>query len=96
MSVVRSKPSAAVPSVGSTVIGLVTRLTRPQAHVSIITVDGVPLPAGQDFPGVVRSQDVRAVDKDKVKVWSCFRPGDVVRAEVVSSSAHSWCAQLTW
>ena len=30
-----------------------------------------------------RVQDVRATEKDKVKTFSSFRPGDVVRAQVV-------------
>jgi len=30
-----------------------------------------------------RVQDVRATEKDRVKMYSSFRPGDIVRAEVV-------------
>ncbi|KAJ9476485.1 Exosome complex component CSL4 [Pseudozyma hubeiensis] len=39
---------------------------------------------GIDFQGVVRSQDVRSTEKDKVKLADCFRPGDIVRATVIS------------
>ncbi|PWY97565.1 hypothetical protein BCV70DRAFT_142496, partial [Testicularia cyperi] len=39
---------------------------------------------GTDFQGVVRSQDVRTTEKDKVKLADCFRPGDIVRAAVIS------------
>ncbi|SPO21303.1 related to CSL4 - exosome core component [Ustilago trichophora] len=39
---------------------------------------------GVDFQGVVRSQDVRSTEKDKVKLADCFRPGDIVRAQVIS------------
>ncbi|TKY90922.1 hypothetical protein EX895_000920 [Sporisorium graminicola] len=39
---------------------------------------------GVDFQGVVRSQDVRSTEKDKVKLADCFRPGDIVRATVIS------------
>lgn len=39
---------------------------------------------GIDFQGVVRSQDVRNTEKDKVKLADCFRPGDIVRATVIS------------
>lgn len=39
---------------------------------------------GVDFQGVVRSQDVRSTEKDKVKIADCFRPGDIVRATVIS------------
>lgn len=31
-----------------------------------------------------RSRDVRAFEKDKVEMYKSFRPGDVVRAEVLS------------
>ena len=51
--------------------------------VSITVVDGVPLPAGEEFTGVIRVQDVRATEKDKVKIADCFRGGDVVRGLVV-------------
>ncbi|EGG03681.1 uncharacterized protein MELLADRAFT_37939 [Melampsora larici-populina 98AG31] len=84
VSVVRPTRLARVPVVGTIVTGLVTKLNKLQASLAIITVEDVPLPVGQDFPGVIRAQDVRQVDKDKVKIWTCFRPGDIVRAEVIS------------
>ena len=31
-----------------------------------------------------RLEDVRAAEIDKVQIASCFRPGDIVKAEVVS------------
>jgi exosome complex component CSL4 len=53
--------------------------------VSITVVDGVPLPAGEEFTGMIRSQDVRATEKDRVKIGDCFRGGDVIRGLVVRS-----------
>jgi exosome complex component CSL4 len=52
--------------------------------LSITVVDGIPLPYGEEFTGVIRSQDVRATEKDKVKIHECFRGGDVVKGIVVS------------
>lgn len=69
---------------GSIVIGTVTRLSPLQALISITVVDGVPLPAGEEFTGVIRTQDVRATEKDRVKIGDSFRGGDVVRTQVVS------------
>lgn len=46
----------------------------------------MPLPAGEEFGGVIRSQDVRATEKDKVKIGDCFRGGDVVKGLVVCPS----------
>jgi len=36
------------------------------------------------FRGLVRTQDVRATEKDRVKLAECFRVGDIVRAVVIS------------
>lgn len=65
------------------VLGSVTRLSPLQAVLSISVIDGVPLPAGEEFTGIIRSQDVRATEKDKVKIGDCFRGGDVVKGLVV-------------
>ncbi|PWN91377.1 hypothetical protein FA10DRAFT_265237 [Acaromyces ingoldii] len=43
-----------------------------------------PSGSGGDFTGVVRQQDVRATEKDKVRLADSFRPGDIVRATVIS------------
>ncbi|KAG7661301.1 CSL4 [[Candida] subhashii] len=39
---------------------------------------------GENFRGVIRSQDIRATERDKVKVVECFKPGDIVRAMIIS------------
>jgi exosome complex component CSL4 len=33
---------------------------------------------------MTRTQDVRAAEKDKVKIYNSFRPGDIIKAEVIS------------
>ncbi|GEQ72351.1 hypothetical protein JCM33374_g6038 [Metschnikowia sp. JCM 33374] len=43
-----------------------------------------PLDIGEAFKAVIRSQDVRSTDRDKVKIIDCFRPGDLVKAVVLS------------
>lgn len=40
---------------------------------------------GEGFGGVIRVQDVRMTERDKVKMAESFRPGDIVRATVVST-----------
>lgn len=39
---------------------------------------------GETFRGIIRSQDVRATDRDRVRVMDSFKPGDIVRAQVLS------------
>ncbi|GAA5994425.1 exosome non-catalytic core subunit CSL4 [Rhodotorula paludigena] len=82
VSVKGKEETQAIPEPNATVIGTVSRITRQAATISLLTVDGRP--CRPDFTGIIRSQDVRQTAKDSVKIWSCFRPGDVVRAKVIS------------
>ena len=86
MAITKIRPHPPAPN--SVVLGTVTRLSPLQAVVSITVVDGVPLPVGEEFMGVIRAQDVRATEKDKVKIADCFRGGDVVKGVVVSLSTN--------
>lgn len=43
-----------------------------------------PADLGENFKGIIRVQDIRATEKDKVKINESFRPGDIVRAEVIN------------
>lgn len=81
LSITRTRPNPPAPN--SLILGTVTRLSPLQATISITVVDGIPLPAGEEFSGVIRVQDVRATEKDKVKIADCFRGGDVVKGLVV-------------
>ncbi|CAR28940.1 ZYRO0F15488p [Zygosaccharomyces rouxii] len=39
---------------------------------------------GETFRGIIRSQDVRATERDSVKMIESYKPGDIVRAQVLS------------
>ncbi|KAI9841149.1 MAG: exosome 3'-_5 exonuclease subunit ski4 (Csl4) [Thelocarpon superellum] len=89
-----------LPEVNSQVLARVTKINPRQATVSILVVgdqavsDGIDTAGaagsgGEDFQGVIRVQDVRATEKDKVKIFSSFRPGDIVRAVVISLGDQS-------
>lgn len=71
-----------IPEVNSTVLCRVTRITPRQASVAILVVGDTVLDG--EWQGLIRVQDVRATEKDKVKIFESFRPGDIVRAVVVS------------
>ncbi|MBW0468824.1 hypothetical protein O181_008539 [Austropuccinia psidii MF-1] len=89
ISVINPVACAKVPAVGTIVIGMISKIVKLQAYVSIMEVANVPLPIGQEYHGVIRSQDVRHLEKDKVIMANCFRPGDIVRAEVISLPTSS-------
>eukprot|EP01126_Amoeba_proteus_P026996 TRINITY_DN2673_c0_g1_i6.p1 TRINITY_DN2673_c0_g1~~TRINITY_DN2673_c0_g1_i6.p1 ORF type:complete len:190 (-),score=33.03 TRINITY_DN2673_c0_g1_i6:69-638(-) len=75
------KPSV-VPFPGDVVICKVTKVNPRFATVKIVCVGDVPLV--NDFPAVIRQLEVRQTQIDEVEIYKCFRPGDVVRAEVIS------------
>ncbi|KAE9976969.1 hypothetical protein BLS_001744 [Venturia inaequalis] len=87
--------TAVTPTVGAHVYARITRLDRVQARCEIITVappsssssssetNNTGHVCATPLRAILRSQDVRATEKDKVKLAECFRVGDVVRAVVV-------------
>lgn len=80
------KQREVLPQVGNTVLCRVTRITPRQAVVAILVCGETVL--GAEWQGVIRVQDVRATEKDRVKVYESFRPGDIVRASVVSVTLY--------
>ncbi|KAF1982421.1 hypothetical protein K402DRAFT_340264 [Aulographum hederae CBS 113979] len=43
-----------------------------------------PVACAHPFPALLRTQDIRATEKDKIKMLESFRPGDIIRAQVIS------------
>lgn len=76
-----------LPEVGNIVLAKITRINRLQANAQILVVGETALM--EDFQGVIRIADVRATEKDKVRIQTSFRPGDIVRAEVISLGDQS-------
>ncbi|KAF5580580.1 CSL4-core component of the 3'-5' exosome [Fusarium pseudocircinatum] len=71
-----------LPDVENVVLARVLRLMPKQAIVVIQQVGDTVLQT--EWQGVIRVQDVRATEKDKVKIYESFKPGDIVRAQVIS------------
>lgn len=74
--------SSVIPEVGFIVTCQVTAVNPRFAKVDIICVGSAPLK--ENFRGMIRVQDVRDTEKDKVEIYKSFRPGDVVLARVIS------------
>ena len=77
-----------VPSItiGDKVTCRVLRIMANQAQVDILCVNEVTLPTSlPSFPrGIVRREDVRLSNVDTVVMQDCFRPADIIRAQVIS------------
>jgi exosome complex component CSL4 len=74
--------SPLLPEVNSIVLARVTRLGPRFASLEILIV-GEEV-CNTSFAAQIRREDIRATEKDKVKVEESFRVGDVVRGEVIS------------
>ena len=71
-----------VPQIDSVVIGKVLRISRMYVSVEILILDDSPVP--YPFTGTIRKLDVRQNAVDDIKIEMCYRPGDIVKAEVIS------------
>ena len=76
---------AIVPAVGDVVLGRVTRTNPRQATLDILSLgmSGSQV-LREPFQALIRQQDIRATEIDKVKVSESFRVGDIVRGVVIS------------
>nr|BAJ88393.1 predicted protein [Hordeum vulgare subsp. vulgare] len=82
VEVVGHKAHGAVPQPGSIVIARVTKVMARMASADIMCVDSKAVK--EKFTGMIRQQDVRATEIDKVDMYQSYRPGDIVRALVLS------------
>ncbi|XP_018428296.1 PREDICTED: exosome complex component CSL4 isoform X2 [Nanorana parkeri] len=62
--------------------GLVMSINPRFAKVQIMYVGSRALK--NTFKGTIRREDIRATEKDKVEVYKCVRPGDIVIGKVIS------------
>lgn len=88
-----SVATAKLPKVGSIILGRVTRVQQRQLSASILSVDPSPsdiLSYTQitnddlQFQAVLRKEDVRTHEKDKIVINDMYRVGDIIRATVIS------------
>ncbi|AAW43097.1 hypothetical protein CNBD4680 [Cryptococcus deneoformans B-3501A] len=85
VSVIGREETVGTVDVDSIVIGVISRLTPQQAHMTLTTLSDRPLPeSSEDFTGLIRIADIRLTERDKVKMGECFRLGDIVKAKVLS------------
>mmetsp|Transcript_62473 Transcript_62473/g.103942 ORF Transcript_62473/g.103942 Transcript_62473/m.103942 type:complete len:199 (-) Transcript_62473:160-756(-) len=73
---------AMLPAVGDNVTCRISRITSRMANVEILCVDGVAL--REPCNAILHREDVREFETDKVEMYNCYRPGDVVQARVIS------------
>jgi exosome complex component CSL4 len=76
-----------LPEVSSTVLALITRLGPRFATCEILVIDDVV--CREAFQGQIRREDIRATEKDKIRMDESFRVGDLIRGTVISLGDQS-------
>lgn len=89
----QSIPTSSLPAVGTTVLCRITRVQQRQASASILVVNPTPtsiVPYTSStndellFQALLRREDVRSYEKDRVVMNEMFRVGDIIRASIIS------------
>ncbi|KAL8139528.1 hypothetical protein V2J09_005549 [Rumex salicifolius] len=76
------KAHGAVPEPGCTVLARIKRVSPKIANADIMCVG--PKALREKFTGIIRQQDVRETQIDKVDMHASFHAGDTVRAVTIS------------
>jgi len=82
LSVAKEKEPALVPQISSIVTAKIIRVNPRFASANILCVGSKAVK--EQFRGIIRTQDVRATEIEKIEIYKSFRPGDIVQAEVIS------------
>ncbi|KAA6402864.1 MAG: putative exosome complex component CSL4 [Streblomastix strix] len=83
LTVVRKGGNIMVPSIGAVVLCRAVKITKYYAQCLILSINEI-LCEHEPFPALIRKQDVRMIDIDKIEIQNSFRPGDLIRAKVIS------------
>jgi exosome complex component CSL4 len=76
-----------LPEVDSVVLARITRLGARFATCEILVIGDTV--CREAFQGQIRREDIRATEKDKIKIEESFRIGDLIRAVVISLGDQS-------
>lgn len=84
MSVESPRTPSVLPKAGDIVTAKVTVVNSRQVQCMILCVG--PSVLARPYKGILKKEDIKITDKDKIDPYKCFRPGDVILARVVSFS----------
>lgn len=70
-----------VPAPGDVVTAMITVVNQRFCKCSIKCVGDIVLT--RPYKGILRKEDVRSIDKDKMEMYKCYRPGDIILARVM-------------
>ncbi|XP_057341055.1 exosome complex component CSL4-like [Microplitis mediator] len=76
-----------IPAPGDLVTAVVTQVNQRFAKCIVKCIGDIIL--ARSYRGILRKEDVRATEKDRVEMYKSFRPGDIILARVLPmTEAH--------
>uniref|UniRef100_A0A1I7XJ15 S1 domain-containing protein n=1 Tax=Heterorhabditis bacteriophora TaxID=37862 RepID=A0A1I7XJ15_HETBA len=73
-----------IPFIGCVVTAKILNIGSRFAKCELLCVEDATLSSNSEFTAILRREDIRAVDKDKIDLAKCIQPGDIILARVVS------------
>lgn len=86
MSVESPTTPSLLPKTGDIVTAKVTIVNPRQVQCTIFCVG--PSILARPYRGILKKEEIRATDKDRIDPYKCYRPGDVILARVVSFTIY--------
>ncbi|XP_022918098.1 exosome complex component CSL4 [Onthophagus taurus] len=78
-----------IPTQGDVVTAQINIVTQQFCKCLIKCIGEVVL--NRPYRGILRKEDVRATEKDRIEMYKCFRPGDIILARVLPiTESHTY------
>ncbi|XP_026498780.1 exosome complex component CSL4 [Vanessa tameamea] len=88
VTVVSSRTPSVLPMTGDIVTAKVTVVNSRQVQCIILCVG--PFVLARPYKGILKKEDIKFTDKDRIDPYKCFRPGDVILARVLPMTEIHW------
>ncbi|XP_049880869.1 exosome complex component CSL4 [Pectinophora gossypiella] len=88
VSVESPRTPSVLPKTGDIVTAKVMVVNSRQVHCTILCVG--PSVLVRPYRGILKKEDIKSTDKDRIDPYKCFRPGDVILARVLPMTEIHW------
>ncbi|XP_041985217.1 exosome complex component CSL4 [Aricia agestis] len=88
VSVDSPRTPSVLPKTGDIVTAKVTVVNSRMVQCMILCVG--PSVLARPYKGILKKEDIKVTDKDRIDPYKCFRPGDVILARVLPMTEIHW------
>ncbi|CAG5014075.1 unnamed protein product [Parnassius apollo] len=88
ISVESPRTPSVLPKTGDVVTAKVTVVNSRLVQCIILCVG--PSVLARPYKGILKKEDIKSTDKDRIDPYKCFRPGDVILARVLPMTEIHW------